>query len=265
MLTVPRKRESSRSLRAAFEAAHAQYLASRRSPILLILTIVQPLVTLAIVFSRHSAVQGDHRTQTFIGIMLASFWACTVWSGGSIMRHEVALGTLYRNLICVPDPRAVLIGKCLGGAVVSMVVLTVISVILGPFFDLQLSPVGALLLIGCLILLLVSSGTIGMVLSSVFVVSRYAVYINNLLIYPIFIMGGLFIPLSYFPAPLRQVSAVVSLRWAAVVADGAVHNQFRPAAMCWLVLLDIAYGLLGLWTFRWVVRSARETGRLDVG
>jgi ABC-2 type transport system permease protein len=116
----------------------------------------------------------------------------------------------------------------------------------------------------CLLVVLLSGTALGVLLSCVFVVSRFGAQISGALMYPVFLAGGMLIPLRLLPHGIAVLSRLISFYWAmAFFTSCAAHSPDL-----WLlgaaVLLSVVYALLGWRLFGYVSRRARVLGTLDL-
>jgi ABC-2 type transport system permease protein len=244
-------------------AMRVQALEMRGSPFVTILGIVQPAIYLAIVMSAPGRLPLRTSTQLVIGVGLTALWSATVWSAGGILRGDKIRGTLARTVSGIPSPSVVFLGKCLGATLRIAVIIaasTVAAVLLlgVPVTARQLGWLG----IGFFVTLL--SGTaLGMLLSCLFLVARYAEAWSALLMYPVSIVSGLMIPPALIPVQVRWVSAFVSLRWAAGFLTTTAFGVPSWSALACLVGLTIGYFAVAVAAFRWIVRRAMREGTLE--
>jgi ABC-2 type transport system permease protein len=81
--------------------------------------------------------------------------------------------------------------------------------------------------------------------------------------YPVFIVSGMIIPLDLIPAGLREISRVISLRWAAEFLAEAAGGTLSLSSLAALIGLTCAYFTVALTAFRALVHRARREGTMD--
>jgi ABC-2 type transport system permease protein len=248
----------------ALGAMRAQNRAMRRSPFAVILGVVQPVVFLA-VSSTASTVSPEQSARLVIGVGLTALWGSTIWSAGSILRDDRAQGTLARSLTGLRSPSVVFLGKCLGATIRVTVIITVSTTVTAALLGFALPVQRPDLVLAGIVLVVLSGTGLGMLLSCLFLVTRHATAWSAALMYPVFIVSGMMIPLEYIPPGLRGVSAVISLRWAAefLATSGAGTPVWSTFAA--LVLLTASYFVVALLAFRSFLHRARRDGTLDYG
>lgn len=248
---------------AAVLAMRTQSRAMRGSPLGLILGVVQPVVFLLITAGTQRASTVQRSTELVIGVGLTALWGSTIWSAGGILRSDRFQGTLARSLTTVRSVSAVFLGKCvaatarMAGAISVSTVAA--AVVLG--LPLRVRQPGWMLLGFALVVL--SATGLGTLLSCLFLVTRHATAWSAALMYPVFIVSGMIIPLEMIPTGLRPVSLVISLRWGAEFLVTAANGDRSSTALAALVGLTCLYFAVALTAFRWLLHRGRREGTLD--
>lgn len=245
-------------------SGRAQLGVQLSSPVALVLGVVQPAAFLLVTAWGAGDPAPERLTRTAVAAGLTALWSGTVWSSGGILRREIATGTFTQILCSARDPRLVLLGKSLAASLWTAVAITATSIcvplLLG--YRLVLHRPGWFLL-GAL-LAVASAAALGLALSCVFVLTRAAHRISEILLYPVFLLGGLLIPLTLLPVWLRWPSGLVSLRWAQeVLAAAAAGEPVRPGPLVAIGVLTAAYGAVGGWAFGRVLDRGRRKGTLE--
>jgi ABC-2 type transport system permease protein len=245
-------------------AMGTQARSMRGSPVAAVLGIVQPAVFLIVAVRAGQALSAPAATRVVIGVGLTALWASTIWSAGGILAADRASGTLARTVTGLRSPSIVFLGRCLG-ATVRIATFVAVSTIGGAVLlgvPVQARQPGWML-VGAVVVLL--SGTaLGMLLSCLFLVTRHAAAWSALLMYPVFIVGGLMIPQDLIPVELRGLSTLISLRWAAEFLATSAFGAPSWPALAKLVGLTCGYFVAALIVFRWLLLRARQNGTLDV-
>jgi ABC-2 type transport system permease protein len=237
----------------------------RGSPVSVILGVVQPVVFLVVALKAGQHLSARASTQLVIGVGLTALWGSTIWSAGWILTGDRSNGTLAATVTGVHSPSLVFLGKCLGAtarstAVVAASTITTVLVLGAPILVRQ----PGWMLAG-LVVVILSGTTLGMLLSCLFLVTRYATAWAALLMYPVFIIGGLTIPQTMIPVQLRWLSSLISLRWAAEFLATSAFGEPSWHAFLYLAGLTCGYVVVAVVTFRWLLRRARQTGNLEYG
>lgn len=121
-------------------------------------------------------------------------------------------GTYEGTLALPTTPIEIVIGKLLPYVVVSYVVLTI--AILGSGLVFGVWPNGSWLALGLLTLPFVfASLSIGVLISALSNDSAQAVFLTVFVILPSFVLSGVMFPYQLMPAGIREIGAILPLRW----------------------------------------------------
>ncbi len=225
--------------------------------------VVQPAVFLSITML--ASAQTAVSTRTAVGCGLLGLWGATVWQFGLVLRNERQLGTLP-GIICRPTGLVpVLIGKSLASVARSTLLIVLTIGVLTSAVGTPVRIGSPALFVVTLLATLGSAATLGLLLSSVFLLTRAAIRIAEALTYPVFILGGLLVPVDVLPGWARPLSTVVSLHWATeLLADAAAGRAQQALHWGLLGLTTAGYALAAGFALRAVLRRVREVGSLDL-
>ena len=253
-----------RSVTIVVEAAILQ-LRAQQHPTNLVLGIVQPASFLLIATLAGRARGGIDVDDAALGSALVAIWGATVWSSGAILRGERWQGTLAQILARPAGLGPVLLGKTLGTTLRSAVFIAATVLVTAVALGDPVSIERPLPFLAALLAVLASALVLGVLLSTLFVLTRAAGRISEALMYPIFILGGLLVPLSLLPDWIRPLSTVVSLRWGGELLKAAAGGE-PQAGTAWVLLAGTtaAYAVLARLAFRRVLDRARRDGTLDL-
>jgi ABC-2 type transport system permease protein len=103
--------------------------------------------------------------------------------------------------------------------------------------------------------------------STLFVVSRSARTFQNSLTYPFYLLGGVFVPVSYLPGWLHPVSAAVFLSWSsdllrAAIEPAPVHHLGLRLGM--IFVLAAAAFAIGFAALGRILRRLKQTGTIGL-
>lgn len=230
-----------------------------------ILGVVQPASFLVITALASKGTGRVSLDDAALGSALVALWGATVWASGFILAAERWQGTLSQLLPRPVGLGTVLFGKTLGATLRSAlfisVTVSVVAALLG--HPITVSNPGAF--VAALIAVLVSALVLGLLVACLFVLTRSAGRISEAIMYPVFILGGLLVPISLLPAWLQPLSAVVSLRWGGELLRDAAGGETQSAtAWLMLALTTAAYGVLARILFGRVLDKVRRDGTLEL-
>ncbi|HEX5166064.1 MAG TPA: ABC transporter permease, partial [Thermomicrobiales bacterium] len=194
-------------------------------------------------------------------------WYSSVWWTGSAIEEERWEGTIAALFLTPASRVAVVIGHGLGGFIYmipSFATIVLLAVITGARFN-----VGSLVaVVASALALLVASLAMGFLLASLFILSRRANLMANIIQHPLYLMGGFMIPRDALPDWLHTISNAMPLAHAvdafraSMLASASLHdvgNSLLAAALT--SSLFVLTGLLGI---RRVEDVAKRAGQLDL-
>ncbi|MGW3458787.1 ABC transporter permease [Streptomyces olivaceoviridis] len=224
--------------------------------------VVQPAVLLLV--NLNSTSDPVSAARVVSGIVLMALWTNTVWRGAIILQLERVEGVLAPGLFGLRSALVVLIGKSLGSSLLSAAsVLATVGATLAVLRQpVDLGP--PVWVVAGLVVVLLSGTAVGVLLSCVFLVSRHGSQISGALMYPVYLLSGLLIPLSLFPRPVRLLSWLISFRWAMEFFVSCAQGDPDLRYFGLTLLLSAAYALAGYRVFGYVSRRARVYGTLDL-
>lgn len=245
-------------------SARMQVIDLRFNPLVWILGVVQPAVLVAVGLLPARDPDSLFAAQVAGGALLTSSWSTTVWACAGILRRERFQGTLAPIIIGVRDSRLVLAGKSVGASAGTIVLITATIacelVALGQpiWFPHPALTAVALLLVTC------SGFAGGMLIGSLFILTRYGPQLSSALMYPVFLLGGMLVPVHLIPSWIRWASWTISLHWAQELMTSPAPAGRLLGPLGALVGLSLAYTGCGAWVFAHVQVLARRGDSVDL-
>ena len=250
--------------RVLWVSARAQVRA-RASAALVVVAIVQPATFLVVTLLASSGRAHVDPREVALGAGLTSLWGTTVWSAGAILRIERWQGTLPGILSRPAGLATVLAGKSLGATLYATVLIGATVSVVAAAFGHPLTIERPLAFAAALAATLVSAWTLGFLVACVFLLTRAAGRIAEALTYPVFILGGLLVPLSLLPEQVRPLSWVVSLRWGDdVIRAGAAGAPATARPWLLLAATTAVYAAAARIVVGVVLERVRKEGTLDL-
>lgn len=250
--------------RTVYELARSQVLVVLTRSVNVAGGIVTPLMLMSLlVLPRLDRLSPAQATAVFSGVLLASLWGASLWSGAGILRRERWFGTLAPSFTGRPGPVTVLLGKTLGGVVydVSLILMSSTLFVLGTGLHLQISHPWAF---GAGLVTVVGSGVASsLLIGAVLMLSRHAFQLTTAFGTPMLLLGGTVLPYDHLPGWVQVVGVAVNLSW---LQRFLASTADRPdwAALAIGALLSAGYALTGALLVSVMLRRAREDGSLEL-
>ena len=235
--------------------------------------LVQPvLFTILTVGLYRFAGKIDLGLYAVIGSGMIGIWNANLWTSGFIVQDERELGTLEHILASPTSLEVVLIGKSLSNAVVSLLAMFLTFATGALVYQIPLGIQDPWAFAVGLVLTVLAMTCLGLLMGTVFVLTRTADSVTGVLNYPIFILSGFTFPITILPLWTRPLSAVLAPTWGIHILETAALPSLQRIAgllpeaywVNYLVLVGLAavYYLTGHWLYRLVEQAARKLGRL---
>jgi ABC-2 type transport system permease protein len=253
------------ALECVIGAARLQSKLTLASPFALAGWVVTPAVLMGVlVLNRNAEIAGPEATRIFTGVLLAAFWAASVWGGVGVLRRDRQNGTLWAAVASTQDARLVLLGRVAGACVTTLagttVTVTLTALILGlrPQLD---QPIA--LVVGLMAAALTGTAA-SMLVGGILLVSRHGDHISNALGVPVTLLGGTVIPLSFLPDPVTLISSLISLSWLQRFLSSTASDSLEWLSLLVALCLTLLYGAVAALFLTRALRTARADGTLDL-
>ncbi len=220
----------------------------------------------------HAAGNGSVEGATVSGFLLVGVfglitWTSSIWASGYAVEYERGEGTSASLFLTPASRAAVVAGYGLGSFVwflPSFAALAFLAIVTGARFDIGDPPAA----IAATVSLFVASLAAGFAFSGLFILSRKANLIANVLQSPAYLLSGLLIPLSSLPAWLRPLSGAVPATQAVVALRRSVllgaSTRSIGADVLHSLAVSVVWFVVGLIGLRVVEYVAKHTGRLEL-
>ncbi|WP_326616633.1 ABC transporter permease [Streptomyces decoyicus] len=244
-------------------AARMEQRAMQRNPLLLVNSGMLPAAFLVTAVETGRP-DPDDAAALVVAVALTALWGSTVWMSGGVLRRERTYGTLARCVSGVWSPYLVLLGKSLGATVTSVGAILVSTGVTAVALGLPLSVSHPGWIVVSLVVLVCSGTALGALVSCLFLVTRNGLIWSHALMYPVFALGGLLIPVDALPESLRWVPDLISLHWIKDCMVGAVTGDVTIAPLGVATLLTLVYLSVAGLAYRRSVEWSRKEGTLDL-
>ncbi len=165
----------------------------------------------------------DSRAVVTTGLM--GMWTVAVACSGQIVAHERALGTLEHLLTAPTRFALVVLGRSFVVALVGCVGVIESAVVARVLFDSQLAMGSLGLALLTLGLAVVTTAAASTLVAALFVLSRTTRVYQAALTYPVFLLGGLMVPVTEYAPWLQVACRGFYLSWLAELAHGSLNSM----------------------------------------
>lgn len=227
--------------------------------------VTVPLFTIAFLAITRHAGRPDLTAYAVLAPAVVAVIGMAILTSGEVVTQDRNNGSLELALAAPSRFPAIVLGRVLTVTLVSLVAVVEAWLVAWIVFGVTVPvPHLAAFLAALATTTLATAGT-ALLMSAVFVAARSARTFQNTISYPIFLLGGAFVPVSLLPGFLHPLSRVVYLSWStdllrSCLNHGSVVNFWpRLGAITGLGVAGFAAGYVILGR---VVDRARATGRV---
>jgi ABC-2 type transport system permease protein len=245
----------------------AQITTLVHSPNCLLTLATMPISAVMLLALMRYSGRGDLLGHALVAPVLMAQWALALLVAGELVEQERWQGTL-ELVVASPTSFAVL----LAGRVAAVSTLSSVAFIevwavaaLGFRLPVVVRHPGLFVLASVATTLAVAGWAT--VLAAALVLTRAAHVLRNSLTFPVYLVGGVLVPVSFLPAPLPGISRGVFLSWCAELlrdAYGASPVPDWPTRLAVILGFAVAGFVLGNGVLNRSIAALRSSGRLGL-
>ncbi|MGC8627239.1 MAG: ABC transporter permease [Acidimicrobiales bacterium] len=271
---VARRSGALHEARAVLVVLEREAIRFASDPLRVVVGVLQPVLFLFVLGAGLGSLvnMGPHlslRTFLYPGAAAMSVLFTALFSAGSIV-WDREFGFLREMLVAPVSRVSIVVGKCLGGALVSSVqgvLMISISGLAGVPYD----PALMFIVLAELLLLALTVVSFGMVVAARIRQFQSFMAVTQMLVMPLFFLSGAMYPLSGLPTWLRVLTRIDPLTYAVDPVRRAVFERLSkvPPALDarlvpgvtwdgWHVPLGLELGVVAVMAFAFVVIAAVE-------
>ena len=237
----------------------------RAHPDTLIPLTTAPLFTIVFLAIVEHAGRSDLTGYAVLAPVLITLWALSLYVSGEIVDSDRSQGVL-ESAVAAPSPFAVvLLARVAAVTTVALLAVPEVWVIARLLFDIRIEIHHPLAFAATLALTVLATSGAGVIMASLFVVARSTRNFQNSLTYPVYVLAGVFVPVSVLPDWIEPLSRVIFLSWSAdllrdaLAGEAVEHLVPRLGA---IAALGAANFVVGYFALARMLRRVRVSGTL---
>jgi ABC-2 type transport system permease protein len=221
-----------------------QLAVSRRSPAQFLVLVTAPLFSAIFLSIVRLHGESGHVANAVIGPGLIGLWAISLDVAASVLSEDRFAGRL-ELLLGAPAPLSmVVLGRILAVSVAGMLTFVESWLVARVGFGLTVPIERPLLAAGALAATCLATAGTATALAGAFMLSRNLHVYQNSMSYPIYILGGVVVPIATLPGWLGPLSKVVYLSWGAGLLRDAASSA-SPGDVAGRFAMLLLLGLIG--------------------
>jgi len=228
-------------------------LEARRQPSQFLIVVTAPMFSAMFMSVVLHAGSSIGRVNAVLGPGLIGLWFVALDAAADGIDRERWQGTL-ESLLAAPAPlTGLVIGRVVAMAIVGLVTLVESWLVAAVGFGVVLRPAHPVLLALSIAVTVFTTVSTATLLAGAFVLTRHAFMLQNSLSYPLYLLGGVLVPVTVLPGWLQPFGRIVFLSWSSdLVRDAFVAGAVAHAALRLAVV--VLFGVAALVAARTVVK-----------
>lgn len=256
-----------RAVTAGFKQQAIQFFAD---PQWIIPSLISPFImTMVMIFisAGGTTIEGPVVLQAVLGGGVLGMWASSLFSSSSSVSFDRINGTFEPMLGSSTRIITVLGGRSLWNTLIGLLNAFIVFLIAELMFGTGMSVANPLLFFLTLLMTMLSLSSVGLLISTLFVLTRKGGTISQILEYPLYVLSGALIPVSVLPGWMQPISFALAPTWgvdaikfAALEGHAGLlgYSMAADVVLCLvlsLVLLVMSYAIM-----IYVERKVRRDG-----
>lgn len=210
----------------------------------------------------------DLTTFALVAPVLMTMWGMALEISGDVVDYDRSAGIL-EEVVATPTPLAVVVfGRVLTVSTLSLVAVLETWLVARLLFGVEVTVGHPLLLVATLVVTSLAMTGTALVMAGAFVLARSARTYQNTLNYPIYLLAGVLVPVSFLPGWVQPFSRCLFLSWSADLLRASLQpgpTDGALAALAMVALLGTAGFGVGALLLRGVLLRVRRLGTLGFG
>ncbi|HKM13809.1 MAG TPA: ABC transporter permease [Candidatus Methanomethylophilaceae archaeon] len=202
-----------RAINAGFKQQAIQFFAD---PQWIIPSLISPfLMTMVMIFlsSGGTTIEGPVVLQAVLGGGVLGMWASSLFSSSSSVSFDRINGTFEPMIGSGTRIIYVLIGRSLWSTLIGLLNAFIVFFIAELMFGTGMQIENPILFFLTLLMTMLSLSSVGLLISSLFVLTRRGGIISSVLEYPLYVLSGALIPINKLPVLMRPISLTLAPTW----------------------------------------------------
>jgi ABC-2 type transport system permease protein len=251
-------------MRTLLSAFRFQFATSRNDVTVYLVLLTVPLFTVVFLLVFREAGRGDLTPFAIIAPVLIALWWMALYVAGELVDRDRWEGLLEIEVAAPAHLGTLFVGRIAAVTAVSLVSFfesIAVAWLMGETITIHHPGVFVLALVATAF---ATAGT-ALIMSCLFVLARSARTFQNSLSYPVYVLGGVLVPVTLLPGWLELLSRGVFLSWGSDLVRASLVSEPVEGLAVRLAII-VALGLVGFaigkWLLRVVLRRVREDGSL---
>lgn len=227
--------------------------------------VANPFFAIIFIGVVKAAGREDLTSFALVAPVLITLWGMALEISGDVVDYDRGTGIL-EEVVATPTPLPVVVfGRVLTVSSLSLVAVAETWAVARFGFGVTVPVEHPILLLVTLVLTSLAMTGTALIMAAAFVLARSARTYQNTLNYPIYLLSGVLVPLSFLPGWLRPLGRCLFLSWSADLLRGCLRPgpvDGALAALAMVLLLGATGFLVGRVLLARVLQHVRQLGTL---
>jgi ABC-2 type transport system permease protein len=209
----------------------------------------------------------DLNGHAVVAPMLMTVWTAALMFSGEMISEDRENRRIESLVATTASFPLLILGRLTACMLLAVPSFAVSVLVAGGLFDYWVTIEHPALFVVVLLLTIIGTAGTATALSALFVLAPSARIVQNTLTFPMFLLGGVIIPVSFLPQGVELLSRVLYLSWASDLLRATTRPETVESAVArsvMVLLLGCATLALGMVSISRFLRRARERGALTV-
>ncbi|ANC23025.1 hypothetical protein WR52_30435 (plasmid) [Bacillus cereus] len=239
------------------------YFTDLKNKMYVFLLFFQPLTFLTLIYFISLNREGINIERYIFATAIISMWSYILYSSGSSLIVQHWNDTLNLIIASPTSLYTLLITKVINNSIISLISFFLTIIYSRTIFHFALEIKNIYYFIISLCSLLISLSVIGIILALIFVAYKNVFQMQNLILYPILIISGIFYPVSNFPVTIQILSYLLPMTWSIKNIYSALEVGYvQPFDLFISFFISFIYLLISYYVLKKIEKTIKINGTI---
>ncbi|WP_170211401.1 ABC transporter permease [Robertmurraya siralis] len=241
------------------------YFTNLRNKMYQFLLFIQPIIYLLIVKYMFILRGGENEERYLFAVGIMSMWSYVLYSSGSSLVSLKWSGTLEMIINAKTSLFKIILSKAINNAFIGALTIGITLIYAKFLFRFNLSFDSLIGIIVSVLTLIVSLVSIGMLLSILYSISKNVYAHQNIILYPMMLISGIYYPIELLPEFVQYLSFLIPMSWAIHSLYFVIeNNSFDYIDLITSLIVSCLYFTLSYVLLKRMTQKIKETSVMGV-
>lgn len=226
--------------------------------------VLQPFIFLTLIYFMIQWREITPSTQYIVAVGLISTWSYVLYSSGVALIDEKWRGTLEYIITSQTSIFSILLIKTINNAIVGSTTLFITYVYAVYIYSFEWNVPNYSSFLASLLVLFISLVSLGTLLAVIFIYFDNVYEYQNLILYPITILSGVFYPVTNFPILIQYIANCLPMTWAIRGLYDSINKGLFSLDLYYSLGISLSILLLSYILIVKAENKIKNTGKIGV-